>query len=117
MYKSQQFNDFNRVRDNQISPYFCHHSYVRSAETRRNRLVCAFSAEAEIELLAEDRFPWPREHVIERGKVHVGAAHNRNKGWLGHHFRPGARSTLPAAAHRFTTHAKGSFLKKRRVSL
>src|SRR6266851_1892787 len=28
----------------------------------------------------------PRERVIERGKVHVGAAHNRNKGFLGHHF-------------------------------
>src|SRR3989440_12372021 len=80
---------FNRGRAKQIAPYFCHHAYVRSAETRGNRLVGAFSAEAKIELLAEDRFPWTWEHGIERGKVHIGAAHDRNKGWLGHHFSSG----------------------------
>jgi len=31
----------------------------------------------------------PREYIVEGGKVHVGAAHNRNKGLLGHHFASG----------------------------
>src|SRR5256886_11987565 len=36
-----------------------------------------------------DVFPRPREHIMERGKVHVSAAHNCNKGRLGHHFASG----------------------------
>src|SRR5438445_683127 len=79
----------NRCGPEKIAPYFCHHAHVRAAETRRNRLVGAFAAEAEIELPAEDGFPRPREHIMERGKVHVSAAHNGNKGRLGHHFASG----------------------------
>ena len=79
----------NRCGPEKIAPYFCHHAHVRAAETRRNRLVGAFAAEAEIELPAEDGFPRPREHIMERGKVHVSAAHNCNKGRLGHHFASG----------------------------
>src|SRR5260370_8753262 len=90
---------------------FSAHAHVCLAETCGNRLVGAFAAEAEIELLAEDRFPWPREYFVENGKVHVGAAHNRNKRLLGHHFISGACSTPLAAEHVFKSHAKGSFAR------
>src|SRR6266404_9207021 len=70
----------------EIVPHSRHHAHVCSAEPRRNRLIGAFAAKAEIELFAEDGLPGPREHIIKRSEVYIGAAHYRNKGLLGHHF-------------------------------
>src|SRR5439155_26775414 len=66
-----------------------HHASVRSADPCWNRLIVAFAAEANIKLLVGDGFAEPRENVIKRRQVHVGAAHHCTQGLLGHYLAPG----------------------------
>src|SRR5229473_3162870 len=57
-----------------------------STKTRGDRLIGSFAAKTKVKFLAEDRLARPRKHVIERGEIHVGAAHHGNEGLLGHRF-------------------------------
>ncbi len=84
-----RFEVLDRGRSKEIASDFCHHAHACSAQTRCHRLIGAFSPEAKVELLAEDGLARPREHVIERGEVHVGASYYYDHGFLGRHSASG----------------------------
>ena len=80
------FKVLDRRGPEKVVAYAGHHKDVGSAEARGNRLVGAFSAEAEVEALAEDRFSRLRELVGESSEIDVGAAYDCDARTLGHGF-------------------------------
>ena len=53
---------------------------LRAAEPRSHRLIRAFSAEAQVEALAEQGFTGAWEHIRESREVRDGAADHGNAG-------------------------------------
>ncbi len=60
------------------------HRNFRSAEARRNRLVRAFAAEAEMKAVAEDGLSRARKLICKGRKVHVCAAYDGDLWWSAH---------------------------------
>src|SRR5208282_391992 len=70
----------------QIVPNPRHHEDVRAAEPRGHRLVSAFPAESQIELLPKDSFPRLGKLLGERSQINIGATHHRDARTLSHSF-------------------------------
>ena len=93
----------DRGRAEEITSDFRDHAHVRAADARGHCLIGALAAKAEVELFPEDGFARARKYIVERGEVHVGAAHNGNKGWLGHHQSFSSGSLFHAKAYEAKT--------------